>query len=108
MVIAVAALYILAERMLAQPYQSASEPFLVTGFVVILTLPSVILNWLYDVQDAAQTQREWMKVPNGLLARASYVVTGSIALWALLGVGIVLAALVMGGLISLGQAAWST
>lgn len=82
-----------------------------SGTVCAATLfiaPSTFLNWLYDVRDYAKTQRVWMKDPRGFIGKVGYILTGSIALWGLLFTGMFMAAFLIGGLVSLGQAAWSS
>jgi len=74
----------------------------------IFSVPSTFLNWIYDLRGYAATQHHWMQSPNGVCGKMGYILTGSIALWFLLGIGVILAVLVIGGLMSLGQAAWST
>jgi len=84
---------------------------LMAGFTwatLIFSVPSTLLNWLYDKQEHAKTQRAWMRYPRGLMGKIGYILTGSIALWVLLAIGIGLAGFVIWGLMSLGQAAWST
>jgi hypothetical protein len=85
----------------------STVPSLILGTAIFL-LPSTILNWLYDRQYHVQTQRSWMRSPNSLISRVGYVLSGSVALWTLLFIGLFMAAVLVGGLSSLGQAAWST
>lgn len=101
-------LFYISEQSLLESSHASVNLLSVIRTAVLLAAPSTLLNWLYEKQGYAQTQRHWIKSPKGLLGKAGYVLTGSIALWGLLLVGIVLAALIIAGLLSLGQAAWSS
>ncbi|MDB2439016.1 hypothetical protein N9W89_09895 [Hellea sp.] len=90
---------------------SSKIVILMAGFTwatLIFSVPSTLLNWLYDKQGYAKTQRVWMRYPKGLMGKIGYILMGSITLWLLLAIGIGLAGFVIWGLMSLGQAAWST
>lgn len=100
---------LLAVLYLAEGSIADESLFTVTWPAIILfTGLSAALNRLYETRGYPQTQRHWMKSPKRLSGRVGYVLTGSITLCAILGLGLLLAFFVVVGLFSLGQAAWSS
>ena len=100
--------FYLSEALSADLYETSGRGWTIFWMTAIFVLPSTVLNWLYDKQEHLKTQRDWMMSPKGLFGKAGYILMGSVALWTLLCIAIILGGLVMGGLFSLGQAAWST
>lgn len=82
--------------------------YMLLWLTAIFCVPSTVLNWLYDRQNYAETQRHWMRAPETIFGKAGYIVSGAMALCCLLALGIGLVIFIAGGLLSLEQAAWST
>lgn len=82
--------------------------YLICWLTLVFALPSALLNWVYDKRGYEKSQRQWMCSPRSFLGRLSYVLSGAMALWILIGLGFLLTFFVINGLFSLGSAAWQT
>lgn len=76
--------------------------YLICWLTLVFALPSALLNWVYDKRGYEKSQRQWMCSPRSFLGRLSYVVSGAMALWILIGLGFLLTFFVINGLFSLG------
>jgi len=82
--------------------------YVIFWLTFMFSLPSALLNWVYDKRGYENSQRDWMRSPKSYFGKLGYVLSGATTLWVLLCLGFLLTMLVTGGLFSLGQAAWQT